>query len=105
MNEEFKRLKRWVEECPVEAAMRIDEVEDRLEVLNKRYALMKEKATIQEKVMKFVNKVMFEESKRQKSLPSEEQNRDLLYITWSTNDIIADNPRIKEIDEELEYLY
>lgn len=105
MNEEFKRLKRWVEECPVEATMRIDEVEDRLGILNKRYALMKEKATIQEKVLKIVNKVMYETTNYQRSLPTEEKNMDLLNLAWETNDIIVDNPRIKEIDKELEDLY
>jgi chromosome segregation ATPase len=29
LNEEFKRLKLWVEKCPVEAAMRIEELEQK----------------------------------------------------------------------------
>jgi len=31
VNEEFKRLKKWVEKCPVEAAMRIQELEMKYE--------------------------------------------------------------------------
>ncbi|MCR6096873.1 hypothetical protein HXA31_20520 [Salipaludibacillus agaradhaerens] len=34
MREEFKRLKRWVEECPIEAAMRIEELEGQNKKLN-----------------------------------------------------------------------
>jgi hypothetical protein len=44
MNEEFKRLKKWVEMCPVEAAMRIEELEGKIEQLEKeRWDLFKNK--------------------------------------------------------------
>lgn len=35
MIEEFKHLKRWVEECPIEATMRIQELEEKVEKLKK----------------------------------------------------------------------
>ncbi|UAT29466.1 hypothetical protein K7T73_12735 [Bacillus badius] len=36
MREDFKRLKTWIEMCPVEAAMRIEELEAKNESLEKQ---------------------------------------------------------------------
>lgn len=67
MREEFKRLKKWVEMCPVEAAMRIEELEAKNDSLKKqldakitlinngweeeRYALQERVITLEEKVL------------------------------------------------------
>lgn len=40
VREEFKRLKRWVQECPIEAAMRIEEVESKNEELIKEISYL-----------------------------------------------------------------
>lgn len=45
MNEEFKMLKRWVEECPVEAAMRIEELERKLNCYKKALTAIIKKGT------------------------------------------------------------
>lgn len=36
MREEFKHLKRWVEECPTEACMRIEKLEEKVSFWQKR---------------------------------------------------------------------
>lgn len=36
VREEFKKLKRWVQLCPIEAAMRIQELEEQIKQLEKR---------------------------------------------------------------------
>lgn len=55
----------------------------------------------QYQTLKFLNKIMFDTTKHQRSLSKEEQNFELLDLAWSTNDCIVDNPRQRELIEEL----
>jgi hypothetical protein len=59
--------------------------------------LLEELCISQFDTLKFLNKVMFDEVKYQRSLPETEQNKELLNFAWETNDIIVDHPREFEI--------
>jgi hypothetical protein len=72
---------------------------------NEVIELLNEMTTIQEDTMKFINKVMFETTKHERSLPDVDKNLELLDLAWSTNDVICDQPRLREISEELKKLY
>jgi hypothetical protein len=83
------------------ACKELKQYRELIEELREQNKLLIELATDQFKVMKFVNKVMFDTSKHQLSLPKEEQNFELLDLAWSTNDCISDNPKQREIIEIL----
>jgi hypothetical protein len=71
------------------------------EQMQEEKELLIELATSQLKLIKFVNKIMYETTKHQLSLPVKEQNFELLDLAWSTNDCLGDLPRHKEIVELL----
>jgi hypothetical protein len=72
-----------------------------VEELREEKKLLVELAGKQYKLIKFVNKIMYETTKHQLSLPVKEQNFELLDLAWSTNDCLGDLPRHKEIVELL----
>lgn len=74
---------------------------DMLKELREQNNLLVKLAKDQLKVLKFVNKIMFETTKHQRALPKEEQNIELLDLSWSTNDCISDNPKQDELIEIL----
>lgn len=66
--------------------------------------ILKELASEQFKLLRFINKIMFETTKHQMTLGKEEQNLELLDLAWSTNDCISDNPKQLKAIEELKEL-
>ncbi|PLR99565.1 hypothetical protein [Bacillus sp. T33-2] len=69
--------------------------------MNTKEDLLEELCISQYKTLRFLNKVMYETTKHQRSLPREKQNLELLDLAWSSNDIIVDHPREREIVQQL----
>lgn len=67
--------------------------------------LLEELCLSQYNTLRFINKVMFETTKYQRSLPENEKNLELLDLAWSTNDIIMDHPNEFRIQSLLEEHY
>lgn len=59
--------------------------------------LLEELCRSQYKTLRFLNKIMFEETKRQRELPENKRNHDLLELVWGANDIITDHPNEEEL--------
>lgn len=68
---------------------------------NEKTELLLELCKSQLKTLHFVNKIMFETTKHQMKLSKKDTNTELLDLAWSTNDVISDNPREKEIIKAL----
>ncbi|PAF19731.1 hypothetical protein [Terribacillus saccharophilus] len=84
-----------------QACKELKERREMIEDLREENKLLIELASSQLQLIKFVNKIMFETTKHQRSLPIEEQNSELLDLAWSTNDCLGDTPRQKELIELL----
>lgn len=65
--------------------------------IDKKTKLLLELCKSQQDTLLFLNKVMFQTTKNQRELPTEQVNAELLDLAWSSNDIIVDQPREREI--------
>lgn len=72
-----------------------------VEDLREEKALLVELATKQYNLIKFVNKIMFDTTRHQRSLPEDKQNTEVLDLAWSTNDCLADTSQQSQIIEML----
>lgn len=90
LQDDFKALQK-------DAKMRREMIEE----LREQNKLLTEFASDQFKLMRFINKVMYETAEHQRSLPKEEQNFELLDLAWSTNDCMSDKPKQREMVELL----